>query len=233
MRYPTLTALKAVVLLIFVLLTSCGEQPVIERGDDSVIVGENLHKVSHAKADIVFIDPDTNFSNYKSILLAPLSMKNTEIIQPSGYSRSRDKWVLTQKDKEKLAEEYRKSLIRYLQKDNNGRPGYRLVDKPGPGVLYLASTIITIAPTAPKDDFKSRPAGRSKIFTEGAGAITIGLEIKDAETGKDLVRAVDQRDSWSSFRLNNRVSNLSDVRLMFNGWANMVRHGLDNVGNIK
>lgn len=93
-----------------------------------------------------------------------------------------------------------------------------------------SSAILTrIAPTAPKDDNRSRPTGRNKVFSEGAGKMGVEVIFSDAETGEALALAKDTRSGSSIWGVNNSVTNAAEVRRVFNPWAMQTRAQLDQV----
>ena len=96
-------------------------------------------------------------------------------------------------------------------------------------VLEIAAMITAIAPSAPKDDLKSRGAGRNYVITEGAGSIAVAFAFGDSQTGEVLALAKDSKSSNSYWGANNSVSNMADVRNMFNSWAIQIRNGLEHV----
>jgi hypothetical protein len=220
----------AVILSTF-LLVACAQEPTVQSGPDAEKIGDNLYRVDNASMKAAFVDPDADFSRYHKIILAPLLLDDVTIVQPSRSASNRKLWELTEKDKETLAARYQAMMEKYLQEVKPGSEGYQIVTEPGEDVLFVAAAVLAIAPTAAKDDFKSRPAGRSRVFTDGAGSMTIGFVIKDSATGKELASAVDQRRGWGTFRSNNRVTNMSDVNLIFGNWANKLRHSLDNLSS--
>ncbi len=210
-------------------LAACSQQATIPTGEGAEKIGDNLYKVEGGSVKAAFVDPDADFSVYTKVYIAPLNLDKVTIVQPTSTPTNKKPWVLTDKDKELLSERYQEIMTKYLQEEKSDSKGYEVVNAPGEGVLQLSSVIMAIAPTAAKDDFKSRPVGRSRVFTEGAGSMTIGLAINDSVSGKALITAVDQRRGWGTYRSNNRVTNMSDVNLMFGNWANKLRHSLDNL----
>lgn len=227
--FLTAASKRFALLLSAAALVACSQQATIPTGEGAEKLGDNLYKVEGGSVKAAFVDPKVDFSVYTKIFIAPLNLDKVEIIQPSSSPTNRKPWELTDKDKELLSQRYQEMMAKYLQEEKADSKGYEIVNAPGEGVLQLSSVIMAIAPTAAKDDFKSRPVGRSRVFTEGAGSMTIGLAINDSVSGKALITAVDQRRGWGTFSSNNRVTNMSDVNLMFGNWANKLRHSLDNL----
>jgi hypothetical protein len=154
---------------------------------------------------------------------------NVEIKQPnSSGSVTRNKnsnWELTDSDKLKLQEVFRDAMVKQLADKGD----YPIVYEPGDDVLTIQASLIGIAPNAPKDDNSSRSAGRSRTYTEGAGSMAVMVAFGDSESGEVLGIMKDSRSSSSNWGSNNSVSNMSDVRSMFNSWAMSIRKGLDKV----
>ncbi len=211
------------------LLAACTATPEIQTGDDAEVILGGLHKVDNARTDMAYVDPSADFSKYDKILLMPLGVDNVEIIQPdtsgSMYRNRNKNWELTDSDKDKLQQVYREAMVKQL--DTKG--GYSIVTEPGDDVLQIQASLIAIAPSAPKDDGMSRGAGRSRVYTEGAGSLAVMVAFGDSETGDVLALMKDSRSSTSFWGANNSVTNMSDVRNMFSSWAIQIRKRLDEV----
>ena len=213
--------------LVFFLLPACQNSPQVQTGEDAEVIQGNLVRVDHARTKLAYIDPSADFKKYSAILLAPLGVENVEIIQPS-YSRraaGNRNWELTDADKIRLQNDFQNALSKQLSL----RGTYPLVTASGDNVLLIAAKLTRIAPTAPKDDNRSRPAGRSAIVTEGAGKISVEVTFSDSETGEVLALAKDTRSGSSLWGLNNSITNQAQVRRVFNSWAIQIRGQLDKV----
>jgi len=209
-------------------MSACTKQPTIQTGPGAEVIGDNLYKVENARANAVFINPDADYSQYKKILVMPLVLDDVQIVQPSGSRPSRE-WTLTDSDKEKLKKLYQESMASQLPKGG----AFELATEPGEDVLILAARLVAIAPTAPKDDFRSRPIGRSRIITEGGGALTLAVSLNDSQSREPLAHFVDQRSGSTLARSNTRVSNLAEVKRTFNYWAAAIRNGLGQINSLK
>ena len=209
-------------------LSACSQTAVIQQGEDAEVIGDNLHKVDNSGVKSAYVDPDVDFSQYRKIVIMPLDTSNVEVIQPS-QARSYNKWEFTDKDRQALADRYMSQMNQYLGVKANGEP-YEIVKQPSDGVLVISTAVLAIAPSAPKDDVSSRGySGRSRVFTEGAGAMSIVMVVADGKTGKRLIELVDKREGMPGMRRNNSVTNLFDVNHMFSAWARKLKSGLDNL----
>ncbi len=209
------------------MLGACSSEPEIQTGDDAEVIMGNLNKVDNSRADLAYVDPDADFSKYNKVMVMPLGVDNVEIIQPSssGSVTHRQNWELTDADKQKLQEVFHEAMVKELA----DKGGYPVVTEAGDDVLQVAAKLTAIAPSAAKDDFKSRPTGRSRVYTEGGGGLSVAVAFGDSETGEVLGIMKDSKSSTSMWGSHNSVSNMADVRRMFNSWASQIRKGLDNI----
>ena len=208
-----------------VILAACSSEPQVQTGDDAEVIMGNLNKVDNSRADLAYLDPDADFSKYNKVMVMPLGVSNVEIIQPSssGSVTNRKDWELTDSDKEQLQKIFHESMVKTLE--NKG--DYPVVTEAGDDVLQIAAKLTAIAPSAAKDDSSSRATGRSRVYTEGAGSLAVAVAFGDSETGEVLGIMKDTKTSTSMWGSNNSVSNMSDVRRMFNSWATQIRNGLN------
>lgn len=199
------------------LLLGCSTTPEVQTGPDAEVIGGNLHRVDHSRADIAYVDPDVDFSRFSRVMIEPLGVNNIEIIQPDtrGSMMRRGDWELNDRDRQELQEMYRAAMVKQLQE----RGHFPVVDEPGDDVLLISAMITAIAPSAAKDDNRSRPSGRSYVITEGAGSIAVAVTFADSETGEVYALVKDSRGTANNWGLNNSVTNRADVQRMFNSWA--------------
>jgi hypothetical protein len=222
MKYSTVGGI-----VIFLLLSGCQNTPQVQTGEDAEIIQGNLHRVDHSRAKLAYVDPGADFSKYTAIMLTPLGVDHVEIVQPPSTPRitgSRN-WELTDTDKQRLQKDYREAMTKQLSE----KGGYPIVDGSGDNVLQISTILTRLAPSAPKDDFRSRPVGRSKIITEGAGKLDIEVTFNDSETGEVLALTKDTKSGSSLWGVNNSVSNAAEVRRAFSSWAMQIRAQLDRV----
>jgi len=216
------------ILLFVPLLFACTttREPTVQTGEDAEVIMGNLHRVDNSRAGLVYVDPEADLSRYSKILLDPLNLDEVEIIQPSqSLSARRSEWVLTDRDKENLARNYREVFTRELQETGD----YEIVTTPSPDALRISAALTGIAPTAAKDDMSSRAIGRTRVYSEGSGTMAIAFGFSDSESGKMIAVVKDVRRGTPTWGINNSVTNMSDVRFIFGNWARMIRARLDIV----
>lgn len=208
-------------------LVACQSKPMLQTGPDVEVIDGNLVRVDHSRADQAYVDPNANFEIYTAIMITPLGVDNVEIIQPSSSFRTAGNrnWELSDADKERLQKDFRAAMEKQLSKQE----GYQIVDTVGDNVLEISAILTRIAPNASKDDYRSRPAGRSKVFSEGAGKMDVSVTFSDSETGEVLALTKNSRSGSTLWGINNRVTNLAEVRRTFTNWAIQIRVQLNQV----
>ena len=209
------------------LLAACSGTPEVQTGENAEVIGDNLHRVDNSRAQMAWIDPDVDFSKYSRVLVRPLGVDNIEVIQPDsrGSVTSRRDWELTDQDKQQLHQMYHDTMVKQLQEKGH----FPVVSEAGDDVIEIAAMITALAPSAAKDDNRSRPVGRSYVVTEGAGAVAVAVAFGDSETGEILALVKDSRSSSSQWGMNNSVSNRADVQRMFTSWAMQIDSSLAKV----
>jgi hypothetical protein len=207
-------------------LVAC-QAPHIQSGTDAEVINGHLVRVDHTNVDLAYIDPKADFTRFTAILLTPLGVDNVEIVQPSGSfpAAGRHEWALTDADKQGLQRDFRDAMQQQLSVKGD----YSIVDIPGDNVLQISAILTRIAPNASKDDFRARPTGRNKVFTEGAGELGVTVIFGDSGTGEVLALAKDTRTGSTLWGVNNRVTNAAEVRRVFNAWGMQIRAQLDRV----
>ena len=215
---------------LLVLLSACSTSPEIQSGPDAeVIEGTNLTRVDNTRVQLAYLDPKADFSGFKRVLIQPLGVDNIEVIEParSATTRGRGNWELTDADKAALQQAFMDQMVRQLEE----RGSFTIANAPGDDVLEIAASLLAIAPNATRDDFQSRPIGRSRVYTEGAGSMAVMVAFGDSETGEVLALIKDSRAATGFWGPNNSVSNMADVRRMFSSWATQINSGLLSLQN--
>jgi hypothetical protein len=213
-------------LFLAALLHGCtSTAPQEPRLSDSDIILGNLHRVKNAQVGVAYLDPEADFSRFTGIMLDPLDMSRTEIIQPnrSTSTVARRPTELSERNIKAIQNAFAEVFTRELQETGD----YKIVTEPGPDVLRISASVTQIAPTAPADDGRTRASGRVRVYTEGAGSMAIAFGFIDSQSNEVLAVVKDARNGSPTWGVNNAVTNLSDVRFMFARWARMLRARLD------
>jgi len=182
-----------------------------------------LQRVDSSKVNYARVLPGVAWSRYRTVeirqLVIPDEVRDTA---PRGTKPGfGESYILGDKEVEMLQKAYAEAMRNALEKDS----GFRIVAAPEAGTLVLAAKLIDIRLNAP---VKRRNEGRSRIYTQTSGSMTIAAVLADGDTGQVLVEVADRRypanDMW---RINNRVTNLADARQIFGRWGRVLRDWLD------
>lgn len=213
----------AISLAAFVLLAACQNTPNSSEGD---AIPAGFQPISLSALDYAHMAPSANFGNYAAVLLLPLNFDSVEIEQISSarFPHTKD-WELSDDDKVRL----QKAFFEKMQEKLTSNSNFNLADTEGENTLQLEVFLTEIAPNAPRDDFESRPSARSRVYSEGFGDVSIRVEIRDSLSKTLLVTAADERKGDTTWRLNNRVTNWSEVSRMLRSWTQQISNGLDDL----
>jgi hypothetical protein len=214
-------------LAVISLLASCASvEPTIQTGPDAEVIDGKLHRVDNSSMGIAYVDPGVDFSRFQRLLIDPLGVDNVKIIEPGRSAVSRaagDNWELDDRDRKALQGAFADSMRINLEEKGD----YKIVTEAAGDVLRISAKLVSFAPNAPRDDARSRSIGRTRTYSEGIGDLSISISFSDSETGEVLALVKDTDSGSSMWGVNNRVSNLGEVRFMFNGWARTIRARLD------
>ena len=214
------------ILLLALVISGCAGEPTIQTGPGAEVIDGNLHRVDNSRVGLAYVDPDADFSIYRRIMVDPLGVDDVEIIQAQGGGVTRPKgepWELSQKDRDDLQRVFAEAMQKNLEEKGD----YPIVTEPDTDVLRITAALTALEPSAPPDDPRSRGVGRTRVYSEGSGTTHIKVVFTDSESGEVLALIEDSKTSEDIWGVNNRVTNLADVRRHFNSWARAIRARLD------
>ncbi len=196
----------------------------LEKKHDKEIAAEavplGFTKTKSRFLDSVYLKPGVNFSEYPQLKFADLDTTNVTVREPSGPNEFDEPWILTDKDKIYLQEKYLETFNKELIKTDRFKAAGGNAK-----TLLIKTTLQELAPSAPKDDIKSRPT-ISKIYTEGAGTMTMKMEIYDAQTNALVGLIADETDLGNRWERNDRANNKRQLSLGFARWADSLGEAL-------
>jgi len=196
----------------------------LEKQHDKEIAAEavplGFTKTKSRFLDSVYLKPGVNFSEYPQLKFAELDTTNVTIHEPSGPNEFDEPWILTDKDKVYLQQKYLESFNKELIKTKK----FTAADGSGKALL-IKTTLQELAPSAVKDDTRSRPT-ISNIYTEGAGTMTMKMEIYDAQTNALIGLIADETDLGNRWERNDRMNNKRQLSLGFARWADSLGEAL-------
>jgi len=185
---------------------------------------DGLELQPDTKLAVVYLRPGVDFSGYRRIALlepAVAFRKNWQRDQ-----NSTNPLAVSKKDMEDIRKALG-GLFLEVFREQLTKGGYELTDQAGDDVLVLRPAIIDLDISAPA----AAEMGRSRTFATSAGAMTLYLEVYDADTNEILGRAVDRKETRDYGRMmwQNAATNKTEARRLLTDWADTLRNGLDAI----
>jgi hypothetical protein len=178
--------------------------------------------------DLVYIRPNVQFKAYKEVTIDKLEVAfdknwdpNRNVKGTSGRLSTED----MQRIKDDMATEFQKVFVEEL-----GKGGYAVVDKMGDDTLRVSPGLANVYINAP-DTSMSTPGRVTTYTTQGAGRMTLVMELHDGPTGQLLARVLDEKASMDTgwAQVTNSVTNSADFRRAVRSWAQRLVKGLDKL----
>ena len=210
----------------FFLAACATKEPVLQTGPDVKVTSEGLVRVENSRVDDAFAHPDVDFTKFTSIMIDELDLSQINIVQPDAgiYSARYELWELTDEDRAFVKDLYAEKMAKYVFE----RSGYTRATEPAENVLRLMVAVARFEPNAPRGaNTISSGAGRGAVYTQGVGTITIVGLLQDAGTGQVVARFADTRDQDDNWSRGSEVRNKSEVRRVFDFWAQLFQYRLD------
>ncbi len=198
---------------------------VLKSGPDAVITHDGLVEVEHPIMRRAFVRPDVDWSGYDRILLEPLQIS----VEYSKRNKEREheygdlaRFELEEDELDRLRADFQTEMVKSFE----GKNSFRVVTKPGPGVLRISSILTEYMLNAPTRKTRNSQA---KIFTGATSTLSFMADGRDAVTGDVLVRVADTKQPAGNLQLNNAANNRADVQLIFRVWGNTLRRRLETL----
>lgn len=213
------------ILVLLAALAALALPPAVRAHDQAPdLTVDGLQRVEDSELGLVYVRPGAPLGSYRRILLGDVTVafrKNWLRNQNQGRGADRIRPADVERIKSELAELFREVFVEELEAGG----AWEVTDEVGDDVLRLDPEIVNLDITAP--DVPS--AGRSYMFSESAGEMTLQLEAYDSVSGELLARAVDRRRDRETgqFEWRSRVSNRADAKRILSLWARLLRDGLD------
>ena len=174
------------------------------------------------QAQLVYVNPKTDFSTYGRIYLEPI----TVWVAPGSSLHDVD-----QEDLQRLADYLYAALRRELEFD------YVMVNQPGPGTLRVRAAITEARKSKVVLDIVSSVLPQARLVTSAIGLATdmpsavgstsIEVDITDSLSGERLAAVVDERSGTKSIRGAHRT--WGDVDDAYDVWAEKLRTRLSQL----
>jgi hypothetical protein len=190
------------------------------------VTEDGLHRIHGTKMALVYAEPDADLSAYDKVKLLGAYVAFRKNWERDQRTRSAQPLSLTSRDveriKDNLAKEFQTEFTTVLEEG-----GYPVVDEAGPDVLLVRPAIINLDVNAPE----KMSAGRSRVYADSAGEMTLYVELYDSVTGdliaKALDRRMDRRNDGFYTWANSATNKAAAVRIL-RGWANILLAALND-----
>ena len=185
---------------------------------------EGLVRVRSEKIELVYLAPEADFRPFTKVLLEPseMAMRNNWLRDQRRRSATGLGGQPTERDITRALERGQQQFDSYFA-DAFTSAGFTVVTEPGPDVLRIRSGVVDIDVTSPD----TGGAGRTRTFSEEAGAGTLVVEARDSQTNALLGRAIERRVAGDNGPwLRTSASNRADFDRLFRRWAEASANGL-------
>ncbi len=195
--------------------------------DEAKGTWDGLVEIKPKRVDAAFLLPGADFRPYKKLMLDP-----DEVAFEKDWAKNYNREAATlsqkldQQDLDRITTAAREAFTEVFTEAYRDA-GMELVTSAGPDVLRIRPGVMDLYITAP-DNMTS---GRSRTYTMESGHATLFLEARDSTTGTLLGRALDNRNTRNTGRVqvSNTVTNLSDFRTLFKQWAGISIKGFQEL----
>ena len=179
-----------------------------------------LRPGQEGEALLVYKNPKVDWKSYDK------AMVDSVTIWRDKDSPLKEEWKA---DLQRLADYFWDKVVKALM------PNYKIVNKPGPGVMRVTVAITEAEASNPTMDTISSVLPPARLLTgakgvvgEGkpgfAGAASVEAKITDAQTGELLMAGVDRRAGTKS--LSGSTNSWSDVEEAYQYWAKKLKYRL-------
>ena len=201
-----------------------GPQPLPTIAPNAEVTVDGLYRMDNTVMALAYAKPDLDLSPYTAFILEPVEVAYQK--DPLGRRRSspNENFALSESQMADLKRMFQEEVQEALTDGD----GYRLVRDPAPNVAIISPYLIDLVVRVPTD----RPGGRTDMYADSYGEVTMVVELRDSESNEILVRVGDRQDPTRSTYELAEVSTTfirSDVTRLFRHWATTMRERLDQI----
>jgi hypothetical protein len=188
---------------------------------DAAMSVDGLVPLKTKDVDLAYARPGASLAAYKKIMLDPVEVAFHKDWNPE---RTGSRLKLSAQERENIRTGVAKVVEEEFARTLSAKGAYPIVKEAGPDVLRARVKILNLYANAPD----TAVAG-ARTFVVSAGEMTLLLELYDSETGAILARVVDRQEGRNAGRMqvSNTVMNAGEAAQIANGWARLLKKGLD------
>lgn len=183
---------------------------------------DGLVRIKSDKIEMVFLAPEADFRPYTQVMLDPseMAMQKNWLRDQRRDSRSLGSQA-TERDIVRALDAGEKQFDGYFSEAFT-KAGFAIATAPGADVVRVSAGVFDIDVYAP-----DVAIGRTRTYSEEAGAGTLVIEVRDSVTNALLGRAVERRIAGDNGPwLRTAASNRADFDRLFRRWAEVSAEGL-------
>jgi hypothetical protein len=185
---------------------------------------DGLELKTRTRHRVVYVRPQASFEPYQRFALADCYVEFSKTWQRDYNSSARDPRARISDDDLERARTELAAQFRQVFTEELSLGGYTVSEETGPDVLLLRPALVNIAVSAP--DLMT--PGRSTVYAESAGQMTLYLELWDSQSRTLLGRIMDaQADPDMMGQRTSSIGNQSAARQILQAWAEELRKKLD------
>ena len=187
------------------------------------VTKDGLELVKRTKQRLVYVRPGATFTQYNRVTILECYVEFSKRWL-RDYNNSVDMHrKISEKDLERARTELSAQFKKIFTKEL-ASGGYQISDAPAPDVLTVRPALVNIAVSAP--DLMT--PGRSVVYAQSAGQMTLFLELWDSAEEKILARVMDaQADPTLYGQRMSSVTNRAAADRIMSTWAEELRRKLD------
>ena len=183
-----------------------------------------LSKVKETRSSVAYLKADQDFSHYDKIAIAAIVTDGVTVNEPGDSPVHRNDWEMDEARQARVEAMHQKAFDREFAEAE----GLELVDTVDENTLVLVTRLSEVSPTVGYDT--QSIAGRSRVYTESAGSVTIQMYLLDGKTGEVVAAVASARNLGNGFaQSNNSVTNGADVQRAFNVWASQAVDAVEHL----
>ncbi len=207
-------------------LAACASgPPEIAQGPDVETTFDGLVEVRNSRADQAWARPGIDLSGYSKVMLvnAGIEYRPAKATGTASARRSQTEFPVPEEARQRFRALVDETFAEELARSER----FEVVTEPGEDVLLIRGALLDVVSFVPPET-----VGRSDVYLDAVGEVTLVLEIRDSLSNAVLARAVDRRSAervGGNLQKSNRVTNTAEVRRLIRYWARLLRTRLDEV----
>ncbi|WP_096086132.1 DUF3313 family protein [Agaribacterium haliotis] len=185
-----------------------------------------MTEVNSTPFSVFYLRDGEDLSRFKAVKFDPLQLDNLELDTRRLEPRDRNKWEITDEDKQKMQQRFATRVDMAFPANGN----IKLVNEDGPNVLAARFAFNKYMPNATQDRGNNR-AIRGSVWTSGIGYLAIEAALYDSENGELVAYLADAREvgDQHQMRRNDSVNNSRYINLEIDSWLNKLKNTMGSL----